>query len=85
MTPNPNVNVDTEYSTLAVRFYPDEGYALWQDDEEGNLDENGNPMQYYHQKIIRKVAAENAAPHIWAKLIDETEGVYDSGDKMNVY
>lgn len=76
MTLNPNVNVDTESSAYVDTFYPDEGYALWQDDEEGNLDENGQPLQYYLQKNIRKVASEAAAPHIWAKLIDDTMEVY---------
>lgn len=82
---NPNVNVDTESSAYVDKFYPDDGYALWQDDEEGNLDENGQPLQYYLQKNIRKIASEAAAPHIWAKLIDETMEVYGKPEESVVY
>lgn len=82
MTLNPHVIVDTESSSHVDKFYPDEGYALWQDDEYDNLDENGNPYQYYLQKNIRKVASEAAAPHIWAKLIDDTMEVYGSGNHV---
>lgn len=76
MTLNPNVNVDTEYNRYVDKFYPDEGYALWRDNEEGNLDENGQPYQYYLQMQIQKNASEATAPHIWAKLIDETMEVF---------
>ena len=76
MTLNPNVNVDTEYNQYVDRFYPDEGYALWRDNEEGNLDENGQPYQYYLQYQCQKRFSESEAPHIWAKLIDETMEVF---------
>lgn len=82
MTLNPNVNVDTESNQCIDHFYPDEGYALWDDQETGNLDENGNPYQYYLQMNIQKRQSEVRAPHIWAKLIDENgvehqkKGVY---------
>lgn len=76
MTLNPNVNVDTEYNQYVDRFYPDEGYALWQDNEEGNLDENGQPMSYFLHKQVNKRRSEATAPHIWAKLIDETMEVF---------
>lgn len=76
MTLNPNVNVDTESNQYTDKFYPDEGYALWDDTEEYNLDENGQPLQYYLQLNILKRRSETLAPHIWAKLIDETMEVY---------
>lgn len=76
MTLNPNVNVDTTVSQYTDKFYPDEGYALWRDNEEGNLDENGQPMQYYLQYRCQKRFSESEAPHIWAKLIDETMEVF---------
>ena len=76
MTLNPNVNVDTTINQYADRFYPDLGYALWRDNEEGNLDENGQPMQYYLQINVRKVASEAEAPHIWAREIDDTMEVF---------
>lgn len=74
MTPNTNVNVniDTESSVYVDTFYPDDGYALWEDNEEGNIDENGEPMQYYFQKNVVKLHSESVAPHIFAKLIDDT-------------
>lgn len=84
MTLNSNVNVDTESSAFVDTFYPDEGYALWQDDEYDNLDENGQPHQYYLQKNIRKVASEAASPHIWAKLIDDTMEVYSKANQPAV-
>lgn len=73
---NPNVNVDTERNQYADHFCPDEGYALWRDNEEGNLDENGQPYQYVLQINIPKNQSEAAAPHIWVKLIDETMEVF---------
>lgn len=85
MTLNPNVNVDTTVSQYTDKFTPDEGYALWRDNEEGNLDENGNPYQYYYQMRIQKSRSAEWAPHIWAKLIDETMEVYGDGNKPSVY
>lgn len=73
---NPNVNVDTELNASADKFYPDDGYALWRDNEEGNLDENGEPICYWLQINVPKSISEERAPHIWAKLIDETMEVY---------
>ena len=76
MTLNPNVNVDTEYNQYVDKFYPDAGYALWRDNEEGNLDDNGQPMQYYLQYQCQKRFSEAEAPHVWSKLIDETMEVF---------
>lgn len=74
---NPNVNVDTEYNTRVDKFTPDEGYALWRDNEEGNIDpETGEPYCYWLTMMIQKTRSEEYAPHIWAKLIDETMQVY---------
>ena len=72
MTLNPNVNIDTGLNPYADHFYPDEGYALWRDNEDGNLDEIGQPLQYVLQINIPKNQSQAAASHIWAKLIDET-------------
>lgn len=85
MTLNSNVNADTErFSGSAVVFTPDEGYALWRDNEEGNLDENGQPICYWLTMIVPISQAENYAPHIWAKLIDETMEVYGNVNRPAV-
>lgn len=76
MTLNPNVLVDTTSNEYADLFTPEEGYALWRDNETGNLDENGNPNHYYLQMMVLKRNSEAYAPHIWAKLIDETMEVF---------
>lgn len=75
MNLNPNVNVDTSHTSFD-RFTPAEGYALWRDNEEGNLDENGKPIIYSLQMLVPKSRSAETAPHIWARLIDETMEVY---------
>lgn len=73
---NPNVNVNTtEYENADV-FTPDDGYALWDDTEEGNLDENGSPLCYWLTMIIPKRFFESFAPHLWARLIEPGMEVY---------
>lgn len=63
------------------KFAPDEGYALWDDTEEGNLDENGEPMCYWLTIICpNENSAIKSSPHIWAKLIDETMEVFGDTD-----
>lgn len=84
MTLNPHVNVNTEYSPYVDRFTPDEGYALWRDNETGNLDENGNPQCYWLTMNIQKRVSEAYAPHIWARLIDDTMEVYGTPSKPPV-
>ena len=81
---NPNVNLDTNYSQYADKFTPDEGYALWRDNETGNLDENGNPICYWLIITSLKRNTEAYAPHIHAKLIDETMEVYGKGNQTKV-
>ena len=56
------------------RFTADDGYALWKDNEEGNLDENGEPYCYWYG--ITSGHPEEDAHHIWAKLIDETMEIF---------
>lgn len=73
---NEHVNVDTEYNQYVDKFTPNDGYALWRDDEESNLDENGNPLCYWKQLQIQKRISESIAPHIWARLIEEGMQVY---------
>lgn len=72
MTLNPNVLVDTVSNSRADRFYPAEGYALWRDDEPGNLDENGEPMIYYLNYYCQKRFSSAQVSHIHAKRITET-------------
>lgn len=76
MTLNEHVNINTtEYENADV-FTPDEGYALWDDTETTNMDENGNPMVYVLIMIIPKSRSEAMAPHIHAKLIEPGMSVY---------
>lgn len=77
---NEHVNVDTTSNQYSDIFTPDEGYALWDDTEIGNLDENGQPYCYWLQMHISKRHSEENAPHIWAKLIDETMEVFGKTD-----
>lgn len=73
---NPNVNVDTSNASFD-KFTPDEGYALWDDTEEGNIDPiTGEPYCYWLIMYVPKNQSEALAPHIWAKLIDESMEVY---------
>lgn len=84
LTLNPNVNADTERISNAVVFTPTDGYALWRDNEEGNLDENGQPICYWLTMIVPNFVAESRAPHIWARLIDDTMEVYGTPAKPPV-
>lgn len=70
MTLNEHVNVEIT-ARVQVKFTPDEGYALWDDTQSGNIDENGEPIHYYLSMIMSRSNAEAAAPHIWARLIAE--------------
>lgn len=76
MTMNPHVNVDTEWSQYGDRFYPDNGYALWDDAEASNLDENREPQVFSLTINVPKKFSEEKSPHIWAKLIDDTMEVF---------
>lgn len=84
MTLNEHVNCIVEYGLLYV-FRPYEGYALWDDTQTGNLDENGEPIHYYMSMRMNKANAERLAPHIHARLIEEGMQVYGvtkpTGDK----
>jgi hypothetical protein len=73
---NENVLADTESNQYVDIFTPELGYALWRDNEAGNLDENGNPVHYYLQMHVLKRNSNAYVPHIKAKLIDETMGVF---------
>lgn len=76
MTINEHVNCDTESKSYCDTFYPDEGYALWEDTQTGNIDEIGNPIHYFLEMSNGKILTESRAPHIWARLIDEGMQVY---------
>lgn len=81
MNLNEHVNVDTIFNQYCDIFTPDDGYALWDDTEIGNLDEEtGEPLCYWLQMQIQKSISETQAPHIWAKLIDETMEVFGKTD-----
>lgn len=90
MTLNEHVIVDTTSSTTQDIFYPEDGYALWEDDEETNLNpETGEPLCYWLQIRYPKTwqgnpYSEQRAPHIWAKLIDETMEVFNTGNQTQV-
>ena len=77
---NPHVLVDTESNAYTDHFYPEEGYAIWRDNELGNLDDDGNPIIYYRHYYCQKRFSESEAPHIWAKLIDETMEGFGGGN-----
>lgn len=72
---NPNVNVDVNRFVKADVFTPDEGYALWRDNEDGNLDNCGNPVRYSLMMIIQKSFSEEWSSNIHARLIDTTMDV----------
>ena len=76
MTLNEQVNVNTTQSQYADIFTPDDGYALWRDNEDGNIDENGNPFIFSLQMRVPKTISETYAPHIRAKENDDTMEVY---------
>lgn len=58
-------------------FLPDDGYALWRDNETGNIDpETSEPWCYWLSIDCWDDTASEYAPHIWAKLIDETMEVF---------
>lgn len=78
MTLNEHVNVNTQVSEYTDMFTPDDGYALWRDNQEGNIDENGEPMQYYLKMRIQKSHSEEYSYHILAKLIDETMYIFEN-------
>ena len=67
---NPNVSVDTTRTSFD-RFAAEPGFTLWRDNEEGNLDENGNPLSFSPTINSPKAMTEELAPHIWAKTIEE--------------
>lgn len=76
---NENVSCSAVFTSSVgtrYKFTPAEGYALWRDNEEGNLDENGEPYCYWYAIYEWDEAAAEIAPHIWAKLIDDTMEVY---------
>lgn len=77
---NENVSCELElhgrYQDL-YKFTPAVGYTLWRDNETGNLDpETGEPWCYWSSISATDTEVEEFAPHIWAKLIDETMEVF---------
>lgn len=84
MTLNPNVNVDTSNASFD-KFTPADGYELWRDNEEGNLDENGQPLSYMKSIYAPKAVSESFAPHIWAKLIGEFDIITFFTRKVNIF
>lgn len=77
MTLNEHVWVDTTSSALTDRFYPENGYALYEDDDASNINpETGEILCYWTSISYRKINSEERAPHIFAKLIDETMQVF---------
>ena len=68
---NPNVNVDTSHPSFD-KYTPADGYELWRDNEEGNLDENGQPLSYMKTMYVPKAASEDFTSHIQAHKIGDT-------------
>lgn len=55
------------------QFLPDNGYALWRDNETGNIDsDTGEPWCYWLSIGSTDSEVESFAPHVWAKLIDDS-------------
>ena len=73
MTLNEHVKVDTEQFEKADVFTPDEGYALWDETEDGNLDADGNPRVYITTLIVPKSRSSSLSSHIFAKSLTEIE------------
>ena len=91
-TCNPNVNcaylrTNPLTGSQWFEFTPDENYAIWLDDETGNLDENGNPIAYSWAKQYPFTSQEQLdeyATHVWARLIDDTMEIYGGNDEPDV-
>lgn len=79
---NEHINANTNEIYGFVDFAPDGGYAMWMDDEKGNLDpETGDPYCYWLSITVpNEERARERAPHIWAKLIDETMEIFGNTD-----
>lgn len=73
---NDHIIVDTKSNPYVDKFYPEDGYVMWRDNEMGNLDGDGNPIIYYYQYNCQKRFSESESPHIWAKLIDDNDNVF---------
>ena len=77
MNLSPHVIIDTTQSALTDHFYPEEGYALYEDDETTNMDpETGEILCYWKHLACFKTETESRIPHIFAKLIEEGMDVY---------
>lgn len=82
MTLNEHVTVDTTSSTRTDRFYPEAGYALYEDDDTSNMDPvTGEILCYwtsisYHKELNGVKVSEERAPHIFAKLIEPGMDVF---------
>lgn len=90
MTLNPNVNVDQERSKYADIFTPDDGYVLYRDNEDGNIDpDTGLPIMYMKMIRVPKKISEDCASHIWAVLEsdikDDTETLSEIKEKAAAY
>lgn len=71
-----NEHVNCNAVLFAYEFTPDDGYALYDDTQTENFDENGEPIHYFMRMIMSKSNAEEKSPHIWARLIEEGMEVY---------
>lgn len=76
---NEHVRLEVQWEGMGITggtrytFLPDEGYALWRDNEKRNIDpETGEPYIYRYGIDCWDETAREFAPHVWAKLIDDT-------------
>ena len=77
ITLNEHVTIDTESSAYTDHFYPEDGYALYRDNDPSNIDpDTGEIVCYWKHLACKKINTETYAPHVFAKLIDETMRVY---------
>lgn len=70
---NEHVNINTTASQKVDIFKPADGYALWRNNDFGNLDENGNPMMYNTIYRCQKSVSEVEAEHIFAVPLSDID------------
>ena len=76
MVLNEHVNYNVS-SDVRCTFTPDEGYALWDDSNEFNIDsKTGKPYSYMLSIDVPTLQSESLSSHIHAELIEDGMEVF---------